>query len=387
MIRIFETGDLHIGRAYADPNKHPEGAAIKEKRVEAISGMVEKANEEQCDLFVITGDLFDKTSGVAKKYINRTVEMLSLFKGTVLVLPGNHDYYPEDSLPPVWRDFSAAAENKDNIVLLNRFEPYEISLGDEDALVYPAFCQIDTAPANNLGWIRNQNIPEDSVFRIGVAHGAVAGYTIDTEGEYFLMTEEELTQIPMDVWLIGHTHVMFPSDLNLEYKNGGRIFNAGTHVQTDVRNNTDGNCFIIEVEKDGSGKSSVRAKRYVSGNVFFKRIELHIDVDGSGTELQDAIQKAVSGLTPNTSVSLQLSGIISREEYAQREKIYAQMLGGFFEYPHPKDEDLSELISEAFIKSEFSELTFPAKLLMALVDDPKKAQLAYDLLTSEEVKS
>lgn len=32
MIRIFETGDLHIGRKYADKNKHPEGKALAEKR-------------------------------------------------------------------------------------------------------------------------------------------------------------------------------------------------------------------------------------------------------------------------------------------------------------------------------------------------------------------
>ena len=198
------------------------------------------------------------------------------------------------------------------------------------------------------------------------------------------MTEKELDAIPVDVWLIGHTHVMFPADLDFNYKKAGKIFNAGTHVQTDVRNNTDGNCFIIEVEKDSSGKAVVQAKRFVSGNVFFKRFELHIEANGSDTELADAIRKAVSGLDQNTSVSLKISGTVSRAEYEQRKEIYAEYLDGFFEHPQPNDDNLTELISEEFIKSEFSELTFPAKLLMELMNDPKKAQLAYNLLIKKE---
>ena len=387
MIRIFQTGDLHIGRNYSDKKKHPEGRALAEKRLEAIRGMVDTANAEKCDLFVVTGDLFDKTNGVAKKVIIDVVEKLACFKGTVLVLPGNHDYYPDDYIPNVWNIFLDASEDKENIILLQQFEPYDIAIGDDEVVIYPAHCQIDTSPNNNLGWIKKQEISEDGIYRIGIAHGAVEGYTIDTEGVYFLMTMDELKAIPMDVWLIGHTHVMFPDDLTSDYKSVGTIFNAGTHVQTDVRNNTEGNCFIIEINKALDGKKSVRAKRYISGNIFFKRCDLYIEPNGSGTELKDAIESAVAELNDNTSVSLKLSGTVSREEYENREKIYAFALNRFFEHPHPIDKDLTELISEELIKNEFSELTFPAKLLMQLVDDPKKAQMAYDLLKSKECQA
>lgn len=387
MIRIFETGDLHIGLMYNSKNKHPKGRALAEKRLDALQGMVDTANSENCDLFVVTGDLFQKTNGVGKKRISSVVEKLAGFKGTVLVLPGNHDYFPDDYVPDVWSVFLDASEDKENIVLLNTFEPYDLSIGDEEVVIYPAYCQIDTSPENSLGWIKSQEIPVDGTYRIGVAHGAVAGHTIDTEGEYFLMTEDELNAIPMDIWLIGHTHVMFPDNLLFEYRQAGTIFNAGTHVQTDVRNNTDGNCFIIEIEKNADGKSEIRAKRYLSGTVFFKRCELHIKANGSGTELRDAIESVVADFDENTSVSLKISGTVSREEYENREEIYKAALERFFEHPHPTDQDLTELISEEFIRSEFSELTFPAKLLMQLLDDPKKAQMAYDLLKSPECQA
>ena len=384
MIKIFETGDLHIGKNYADKNKHPKGKELAEKRLEAISNMVDYANRENCNLFAVTGDLFDKTNGVGKKRISTVVEYLSNFKGTVAVLPGNHDYYSADTVPEVWRTFMDACEDRENIVLLNSFEPYELSIGDEEVVIYPAYCQIDTAPENNLWWIKELEIPADGVYRIGMAHGAVQGQTIDKEGVYFLMEEDELNAIPVDVWLIGHTHVMFPNDLTTALKPAGKIFNAGTHVQTDVSTNTEGNCFIIEIDKDTSGKATVKAKKFVSGNIAFKRFEIHVKPDGSGTELRDEIRKAVAGLSPDTSVSFKIDGTVSREEYEQRENIYEEYLEGFFEHPHPDDKDLIELISEEFIKSEFSEVTFPAKLLMKLVDDPRKAQMAYDLLISKE---
>lgn len=386
MIRIFETGDLHIGKSYADKSKHPEGYALAEKRVEALTGMVREANREQCDLFVITGDMFDKTNGIGKKRIARVVEELSEFSGTVLVLPGNHDYYSADSMPEVWQSFLECSDRYDNIVLLSSFEPYEQRIGDEEVVVYPAFCHVRTAPENNLGWIKKLSIPQDEVYRIGVAHGAVEGETIDKESVYFQMSKEELNAVPVDVWLIGHTHVMFPSSLTTEYTVSGKLFNAGTHVQTDVHNNTEGNCFIIEIEKDADGTAVVRAKKYISGNIRFKQFDIHVKAAGTGTELKDAILSAVSKTSDNTSVSMKISGTVSREEYRNKETIYMECMGRFFEYSHPDDRDLSELISEEFIRSEFSELTFPARLLLKLVDDPKKAQMAYELLTDEKCR-
>ena len=45
----------------------------------------------------------------------------------------------------------------------------------------------------------------------------------------------ELEDIPVDVWLIGHTHVPFPRDLTEVFTASDKIFNAGTHVQTRWR--------------------------------------------------------------------------------------------------------------------------------------------------------
>jgi DNA repair exonuclease SbcCD nuclease subunit len=78
-IKIFCTSDLHLGMKFAN---YPDN--IRQSLVEAcfktLEGLVEKANSEKCDLFVVAGDLFDRIS-VAKGDIARASQTLGEFQG------------------------------------------------------------------------------------------------------------------------------------------------------------------------------------------------------------------------------------------------------------------------------------------------------------------
>ena len=100
MLKVFVTGDNHIGLKYAS---HEQAAVLASCRITAFEGMVETANQENCALFVITGDLFENTYSVSKREIKILLDALSCFKGTVVVLPGNHDYY--DKEVKLWQYF------------------------------------------------------------------------------------------------------------------------------------------------------------------------------------------------------------------------------------------------------------------------------------------
>ena len=131
MLKIFMTGDNHIGLKYA---KYGEKSAfLAEKRISAFRDMVKKANEEECGLFVITGDLFENISGIAKRDIVSLLSILSEFNGTVAVLPGNHDYYDEEA--KIWKDFKAACDSCHNILLLNEYRPYSLFAGDDEVVI------------------------------------------------------------------------------------------------------------------------------------------------------------------------------------------------------------------------------------------------------------
>ena len=371
MLKIFLTGDNHIGLKYAS---HEQAAVLASSRITAFESMVKTANQENCALFVIAGDLFENTYSVSKRDIKALLDTLSCFEGTVVVLPGNHDYYDADV--KVWQYFKDVMQAHDNIMLLTEYRPYSLTCGDEDVVLYPAHCtSLHSAPGeNNLGWIKDEDILSDGAYHIGIAHGAVEGETIDNEGAYFLMKRTELESIPVDAWLIGHTHVPFPKNLKVEeYTPCEKIFNAGTHVQTDVACNTEGQCFIIEI----ADNKAVKAKKVISGNLRFCRKSITV----SAGELESKLADALANIDDNTVVDLILQGAVTAEEYETRHRTLEDALSRFVEGTY-NDSALSRLITKQLIEAEFPETSFSAGLLTALLEDPKEAQLAYELLKS-----
>lgn len=369
-MKIFLTGDNHIGLKYAS---HEQAATLVASRISAFEDMVQAANTENCDLFVISGDLFDKTVGILKKDIKSLLDILAHFGGTVVVLPGNHDYY--DSEVQVWQYFKGLMVSYDNILLLTEYRPYPLTVNGEEIVLYPAHCtSLHSAPGqNNLDWIKELDIPRDGAYHIGIAHGAVEGETIDREGQYFKMTGQELENIPVDVWLIGHTHVPFPRDLTENYASAGKIFNAGTHVQTDVACNTEGQCFVIDI----NGDKTVRAKKFASGSLRFYRKNITVNAG----EMEETLYRELNGIGDNSVVDLVLSGAVTTEEYENRHNIISDVLSRFLEGTY-NDYALSKRITGELVYAEFPETSFSARLLTALLEEPKEAQLVYELLNS-----
>lgn len=381
MIRIFVTGDNHIGRNY---ERHPAKVQIAQARMDALRTMVDFANRKECDLFAITGDLFDRISGIAKSVIHTAADILAEFNGVVLVLPGNHDYYNEEV--KLWKDMEACAAGG-NVLLLTGHQEYELSkIRGQQVVLYPACCQSKHAKTNQLGWIKEIRalIPQDHVWRIGMAHGALEGLSLDREGQYFGMSMQELLDLPMDLWLVGHTHMPYPANLDTEeFTEGQRIFNPGTHVQTDVHCNAPGCGFLIELDYGEDGKKLVRARRFDSGNLRFYRKSIQVKGAPQDTHaLEQALLKAVSQYDDHSVVELIINGSITQEEYRARSEIYGRVLGRFLECQRPDDHGLSELITEQMVQDAFAQTSLPARMLMKLLgeDEIKEAQMLFDLL-------
>lgn len=375
MVKIFVTGDNHFGKKY---DRYPE---VKDKLIESrfivLNDMVKKAELEGCNLFVITGDLFDNVNSIKVSDVKRVVEILSTFAGNVIVLPGNHDYYTGEE--KVWKDFSNAMSSlSHNITLVKDFNTYEFDAGEEKVVVYPAFCQSKHSKENNLSWIKNADIDKRGVINIGIAHGAIQGVTPDMKEEYFLMTEAELSEINVDAWLIGHTHIPYPNVLKEDKDTlGYKIFNAGTHEQTDLHNNTEGNGFIITIEKK-DGKAQVGARKYISGKIKYYDLDIMVRPDND-TALSEAIDKAISDIGDNSIVRIKVSGSVKASEYKNKEKIYKEHLNRFLTF-EKEDGGLSEEITIDKIHEEYAETSFAAQLLEELIDNPIELQMTYQLL-------
>ena len=147
-LKIFHTADVHLGLKFGS---YPDELARKlsEARFETLSRMVETANRERCDLFVVGGDLFDHLR-VPQRDVLRAARILGQFDRVVAVLPGNHDYVTgqEDCL---WKVFESASQ--DRVRVLAEKRPYSLRSFDLDVCLYPAPCQNKHSRSHALGWI------------------------------------------------------------------------------------------------------------------------------------------------------------------------------------------------------------------------------------------
>ena len=75
-----------------------------------------------------------------------------------------------------------------------------------------------------------------------------------------------------------------------------------------------------------------------------------------------------------------LSGSVSEEDYQARQQIVDDALSRFLDTKYIDDTALTPIITEERIKREYPETSFSAQLLLKLLDNPKEAQLVYDLL-------
>lgn len=375
MIKLFVTGDNHIGR------KFDKYASIKQKLVESrfccLEDMVNTAEKEKCDFIVVTGDLFDNTYAIPKKDIKRVVDTLGEFSQRVLILPGNHDYYSGSEA--LWDIFIEVAGSYSNLILLDKYEKYDFDCDGGNVNFYPAHCDSKHSASNRLDWIKKADIDANDCFNVGVAHGALEGLAIDAEGVYFPMTRAELNGIKMDAWLIGHAHVTEPAIPAGEEKSGFNIFNAGTHEQLDLHNQTEGNAFVITLDNT-DGVKRVFAKRVITGNIRYFDEKIRFNAS-ENKGLEEAVQNLVKEYPSNSIVRIALAGSVSPEEYVKKDSIYDAVLSRFMEY-RVIDGELSEKITKEKIENEFSEIGFAAKFLEELADDPIALQMAYDVVNS-----
>jgi len=369
-LKILHTGDLHIGMKF---NSYPEGLRqqLTEARFQVLGRLVEQANEAQCRLLIIAGDLFDKTT-VPLRDQERAAAALAKFAGDcVLVLPGNHDY--DNGLGGLWGQFRSRMPDK--VVLLNECRPYFLQDFDLDVVVYPAPCQRKHSPTNNLGWMKGQVGREGARWHIGIAHGALEGLSPDLHQEYFPMSRQELEAIPVDLWLLGHSHLPYPPQKQTA---GQRVFNAGVPEPDGMDCRHEGHAWLIEIDPD----RNVKGELLTMGSFRFLDEQRRVE----NLEDLEKISDQYLGHKPEkTLLRLRLSGLLESEAFARKEELYRRLREGLA-YVRIEDSELGVRITPAIIAQEYTAGSFPHRFLSAFLEqgDEEALQIAYQLL--REVK-
>lgn len=185
MAKILHCADMHIGAMFQSlPNKKKDIA--KKMQFKALEDMVFMAKD--CDLILISGDLFDKNVidfGTAQKVFN----ILGSFAGKVIISPGNHDFMCDDS---PYRKFKLFT----NIHVFNSRAIEKLVFDDINTVVYgSAF--ISAGNKVDLSQIEVDN----TYINIGVFHG-----DIGTNSIYNYQSADEISKSALDYIAFGHNH-------------------------------------------------------------------------------------------------------------------------------------------------------------------------------------
>jgi exonuclease SbcD len=401
-LKIFLTADVHLGMKFAG---YPEvQKELSEARFGTLQSLVERANGEGCNLFLVAGDLFDRVS-VPKEAILRAASILSEFQGELTaVLPGNHDFYAPGS-DRLWAEFGS--RSGDRTLVLTEKRAYPLDHYNIDASLYPAPCEGKHSERNNAGWVREvrrqspvepaarqpaasglearQPAKFDGAFRVGVAHGSLMGVSPDFDQRYYPMTREELEAAALDVWLLGHTHARYPAIPG----SSDRIFYPGTPEPDGFDCAHEGGAWIITLKKEvpaaglhaaGLQAAALSARPVSTGRYRF----LHRGAEIAGAADLDALVRTfTSGEYAQTLVKLSLGGRVPREHAPSVASLEEEIAKAVFFLHRPVDvTGLREEITGEDIAREFTDHSFPHRLLSTLSDagDHEALQIAYEMI-------
>lgn len=366
-LKILLTADVHLGMKYA---AYPEvQEELSEARFETFRRVIHLANEHQCDLLVVAGDLFDHHR-VAERDILRAAQILSESQGKLaIVLPGNHDFIvPGES--KVWQKFKTNAG--DRVLLLEQQKIYSLNHYDLNANLYAAPCDAKHSNVNHIGWIKDE--PRDSTvkFHIGIAHGSLLGVSPDPDQKFYPMAEDELLKCGLDLWLMGHTDRMqYPTQVGPLH----RVFYPGTPEPNGFDCEHDGRVWIIQIDEE----NKITAASFRTGKHRFLRQQTLVS---TAADLEQILQQYSTTDYRTVLLKLRLNGRLPKDAYVDLPKLKADLENHLL-YVEVDTSEVRQAITVESINREFTESSFPHRLLTSLSKDAEgneALQTAYDLI-------
>jgi exonuclease SbcD len=371
-LKIFLTSDLHLGMKFAG---YPEvQVELSEARFNTLERLVDSANKNQCNLFVIAGDLFDRVT-VAKRDVIRAAHLLKEFQGPlVAVLPGNHDFISRGQTD-LWTPFKENAG--DRVLVLEERKTYPLTHYDLEATLYAAPCGSKHSNENAIGWIKEAPKERTAKCHLGIAHGSLEGFSPDFDERYYPMTARELLGCGMDLWLMGHTHIQYP----FQPGQTDRIFYPGTPEPDGFDCQHEGKAWVLELAED----RRVTPLTLSTGMYRFLHDEVEIR---NPADLEALKKKYAAPEHRKTLLKMRLKGRIPREEYQLLSRVRKILEEELF-YLVWNDTGVSEEITLEGIHQEFTEGSFPHQLLTRLVQsgDSEALQIAYEVMQELRVKT
>jgi DNA repair exonuclease SbcCD nuclease subunit len=340
-MKILHTADIHL-REYRDD------------RWKTLQKLIEIGKKENVEIFVISGDLFDK--GIDAETLRPKIrEIFSNTGFKIILLPGNHD---NESYK------SGMYFGEDTIILTNLNEPFEY----KDLKIWGlAFESIEGEEILDKLHLLANNLTTDKR-NILLYHGELLDSFFsrkdlgdEGEGRYMPVKLSYFKDLNVDYVLAGHFHSKFDM---WKLENGGYFVYPGSPISITKREIGQRKVNLFEVGKP--------PQEYPLDTPHFEEVVIEFDpfIEKNPVEI---VRERLGRVHPEASIILIIKGYINSEKIKISESELAnrirEITKGKPVEEHLEFKDIHTILKDDLFKS------FMKKLEQSGYDEEKKKQL------------
>ena len=190
MVRFLHAADLHLDSPFHGLSP-AQAAQRRQEQRQMLTDMVQLANSRECDLMLLSGDLFDSDNAYPET-VEALCRTLGTFRGQVFIAPGNHDclYAGSPYFSAPWPE---------NVHIFREGKITSVTSPALTCQVYGAgFTAPDMPPLLN-----GFRVEDDEMLNLMVLHG-----DMETPGSpYNPITRQQAADSGLDYLALGHIHL------------------------------------------------------------------------------------------------------------------------------------------------------------------------------------
>ena len=303
--------DTHLDKSFNIPNLS-RAAERKEDLNRNFTGIVDYAVKNKPDLFLISGDVFDKIlpTNSARVYLTREIRRLKDKAIDVFMIGGNHEVPRFGISPSLAIDVLGSAGIATVFSRSDAIQKKKLNIHGKKVIVAGRSYYTQFESANPL---KNVEIPVEGDFNILMIHGSLQGLEVSSS------VLEMVNQNPfkaddiksgLNYLALGHFHNFFER----EYL-GCKIVNPGSIEKLSIAEINDEKGFVwAEVSKSEVKTNFIKLKTRP-----METAELTLSKDENYLpNIREFILDFLSKLSkPNKTLKVSLRGLISQQQYGE----------------------------------------------------------------------
>lgn len=288
-MRFLHTADLHLDSPFCKLGVL-DAEAQRVRQREMFKRIFECATENECDMMLIAGDLFD-TPALTPETAKLTIDLFEGFGKPIFISPGNHDAF-------ISGGFYRSASLPSNVYVFSSDELQYIDVPELDVTV-AGYAFMTSGLAKDPLAVTPRPSEENGRILLLCAHTEIDAPT----SRYAPIMLSDISRHGFDYAALGHIHnpKSFASTVRYCGFPEGRAFDE----------QGEGGVYIVDIDAD----KNVSVTRKITSRVRFERIKIDADGVSSTDELAELCRTEACKYDSNTHLRIELCGVIATDGF------------------------------------------------------------------------